>query len=159
MAQMILYFIVAFIFLEFSFEKILSYLNLKTWSKPLPQEVKDLYEPEKYTQAKEYAIANFKTGTVSSVFSLLISISFLWFKGFAWVDEFARSLSAYPVAQALLFFGIIGAASWLISLPFEIYETFAVEEKFGFNKTTPKLFKSSVYVPCSTQMAPFTCNR
>ena len=61
-------------------------------------------------------------------------------KGFARVDEIARNISPNPVLEALIFFGIIGAASSIISLPFDIYGTFVVEEKYGFNKTSPKLF-------------------
>ncbi|HLP22070.1 MAG TPA: M48 family metallopeptidase, partial [Chitinophagales bacterium] len=69
-----------------------------------------------------------------------ITLLFLWFKGFAWADELARSISASPILQSLIFFGILGLACSIIGLPFEIYETFVVEEKFGFNKTSPGLF-------------------
>jgi STE24 endopeptidase len=140
MAQVILYVIVGFILFEFIFSKTLSWLNLKTWDKPLPPEVKDLYDPNKYAEAKDYAVANFKFSAFSSTLSLVVSVCFLVFGGFAWVDNIVRSISGLPVVQALLFFGIIGGASSLISLPFDIYHTFVIEEKFGFNKTTAKTF-------------------
>ena len=140
MAQIILYVIIAFILLEFILSKTLSWLNLKTWDKPMPEEVKDLYDREKYTKAKEYAAANYKIGTISSVLMLIITLTFLACRGFAWVDGIARSISPSPILQALIFFGILGAASYIIELPFEIYSTFVIEEKFGFNKTTPALF-------------------
>lgn len=140
MAETILYLIIGFILLEFVFTKTLSYLNLKTWDAPLPNEVKELYDRKKYAEAKEYAKANYKVGTISSVLTLVISLAFLYFKGFAWLDDIARSLTNSPILQALIFFGILGAASSVISLPFDIYHTFVIEEKFGFNKVTPKLF-------------------
>jgi STE24 endopeptidase len=142
MAEAILIAITCFILFEFILTKTLSWLNLKTWSRPLPTEVKDLYNSEKYREAKDYAIANFKTGMVSATLSLAITLVFLWLKGFAWVDGIARGITASPVLQALIFFGIIGAASSIISLPFDIYDTFVIEEKFGFNKTTPAIFIS-----------------
>ena len=140
MAQVILYLIIAFILFEFILSKTLSYINLKTWNKPLPDEVKDLYDTKKYNEAKEYAIANYKVGTITSVIMLLITVAVLWFKGFAGVDALARNFSDSPVLQTLIFFAIVGFCSSIIGLPFEIYETFVLEEKFGFNKTTPLLF-------------------
>ena len=140
MAQVILYAIIAFIVFEFILSKVLSWLNLKTWDNPLPAEVKDLYDPKKYTDARDYAYANFKIGALSSTLSLIITIMFLQFKGFAWIDGIARNATSSPVLQSLIFFGIIGAALTVIGLPFDIYQTFVVEENFGFNKVTPKLF-------------------
>ena len=140
MAQTILYLIIAFILFEFILSKVLSWLNLQSWNNPLPGEVKDLYDAKKYAEARDYAVANFKSGMVSSTLSLVITLAFLWFKGFAWVDDLARGISPSPILQALIFFGIIGAASSIIALPFDLYNTFVVEEKFGFNKVTPKLF-------------------
>ena len=140
MAQVILYVIIGFILFEFVLSKVLSYLNLQTWNKPLPAELKDLYDAKKYAEAKDYAFANFKTDTVTSVVMLVITIAVLWFKGFAGVDELAHQISPSPVVQALVFFGFVGLCSSLLGLPFEIYDTFWVEEKFGFNKTTPTIF-------------------
>jgi STE24 endopeptidase len=77
---------------------------------------------------------------ISSTFSFLGILLFLYFKGFAIVDEIARSYATNQILVALLFFGIIMLASELVSLPFSIYSTFVIEEKFGFNKTTVKTF-------------------
>lgn len=142
MAQMVLYLIIGFILFEFVLSKTLSWLNMKTWDKPLPDEVKDLYDTEKYAKARDYANANNKIGTISATLSVIISIGFLYFKGFAWLDDVVRSYTASPVWQALLFFGILSLATSIMSLPFELYETFVIEEKFGFNKTTPMLYVS-----------------
>lgn len=142
MAQTILYLIVAFILFEFVFSKVLSILNLKTWDKPLPDEVKDLYDADKYAKARDYAKANFRFGAFSSTFSLIVTVSFLVLGGFAWLDTIARSFSDSSIIQALVFFAILGIGSAILSLPFEIYSTFVIEERFGFNKTTPTTFVS-----------------
>lgn len=140
MAQLILWCIVGFIVFEFVLEKVLSYLNLQTWDKPLPEEVKDLYDTDKYEQARDYAKTNFRYEMVSGTFSMLLSVGFLVFGGFAWIDNVARSFSDSPIVTGLLFFAILGVGSSLISLPFSVYHTFVIEEKFGFNKTTPATF-------------------
>lgn len=138
--QQVLYLIVCFIAVEFVFEKILSWLNLKTWKQPLPDAVKDLYEEKKYREAEEYAKVNFRFSLVSSVFSLIVSLVFLITGGFAWVDVWAQTVSGSYVVQPLLFFAVLSLASGIIGLPFELYNTFVIEEKFGFNKTTIRTF-------------------
>lgn len=113
---------------------------MKTWDAPLPDEVKTLYDADKYTQAREYAKANNKVSTITTTVSLFVSVSFLWVGGFAQLDNLVRDISPLPVVQSLLFFGIIALATSILSLPVDIYRTFVIEEKFGFNKTTPLLF-------------------
>lgn len=136
----ILYIIVGFILFEFVLGKVLSYLNLKTWDKPLPAEVADLYDASKYEEAKRYAQANFKFGLVSSTFTLFITLLVLLTYSFAGADKIAHDASSSPILQALIFFGIVAGVSSIISLPFDIYHTFVIEQKFGFNKTTVGTF-------------------
>ncbi len=140
MAATLLYLVIFFILFEFVLSKTLSWLNMQTWDKPLPNEVKDLYDPTEYKKARDYAVINNKIGTISATLSLIITLAFLYLKGFAWVDDLVRSYFDSPIIQCLLFFGILSLASSVISMPFELYSTFVVEEKFGFNKTTPLLF-------------------
>ena len=140
MAQTLLYIIIAFIVAEFIFSKILSYLNMKSWEKPLPEELKDLYGDDKFEKAKAYALDNDRVSTISSWISFVITLSFLYCKGFAWVDGIAHQVSGNYILQGLIFFGIVGFASSVIGLPFDIYSTFVIEEKYGFNKTTPATF-------------------
>ena len=64
----------------------------------------------------------------------------LYFDGFAFVDSIVRNYTANPIFMALLFFGILGIASDLLGIPFSLYGTFVIEEKFGFNRTTVKTF-------------------
>ena len=140
MAQTILYFIIAFVLFEFIVSKILDKLNMDTWQKPIPEKLKDLYEPEQYEKAKQYAIANNKVGMLSSILSLLITLALLYFKGFAFIDSIAASLSGHYILRGLIFIGILGLGSMIIGLPFGLYHTFVIEEQFGFNKTTLKTF-------------------
>lgn len=140
MAQTMLVIITVFILFEFALGKVLGWLNLKTWDKPLPAEVADMYEKEKYEEAKRYAQANFRMGAISSTLSLIITLAFLWLGGFAWADNLAQGITSSPILQALIFFGVLMLGSSIINLPFEIYSTFVIEQKFGFNKMTPALY-------------------
>jgi len=140
MAQTLLYLILAFIAAEFIFSKVLSYLNMKSWEKPIPDEVKELYSDGKFEKAKAYALDNDRVKTISGTLSFIITVAFLYFHGFAWVDDVVHQISGQYIIQGLLFFAIIGLASSLMSLPFDIYSTFVIEERYGFNKTTPATF-------------------
>lgn len=136
----IFYLIIAIVIFDFLFERILDYLNLKHFSPKLPKDLEGIYEPEKYRRSQEYLQANSRVSMVSSSILFVALIIMLIVNGFAWLDEISRLASQSVYLRSLIFFGIIGLASFLISLPFDIYSTFVVEEKFGFNKTTAKTF-------------------
>lgn len=140
MSQFLFYVIIILLIADFIFERILEYLNSTRWSDELPKEVSDIYDEVKYRQQQSYEKANFRFSTISSIFSFVVMLLMFLFAGFAWVNGLALSVSTNPILTALMFFGILLLASDLINTPFSIYDTFVIEEKFGFNKTTPKTF-------------------
>jgi STE24 endopeptidase len=115
-------------------------LNASYWSDKLPAELSGIYSEEKYKKSQNYEKAKQKFSLFSSVFSLAILLLMLYFNGFAMVDQWVRGISEQPVLMALLFFGVLAFIMDIITIPFDIYETFVIEENFGFNKTSPKLF-------------------
>ncbi len=140
MSQTLFYIIIGLVVADFVFERILEYLNSTQWSDRLPEEVKGIYDEEKYRQQQAYEKENFLFSMISSSFSFVLLLLMFLFSGFAWVNSLALSLSANSILAALVFFGILMFASDVLTTPFSIYDTFVIEEKFGFNKTTPKTF-------------------
>ncbi|NPA38004.1 MAG: M48 family metallopeptidase [Chlorobi bacterium] len=136
----VFYIIVGILIFHFLFDLILELLNKSKWKEELPDELKGIYDEEKYRKHIKYKKANFSFGIISETVNLIIILIVLFNDGFAVLNNWVISTTASPVLQALLFFGVIGLASTIISLPFSIYSTFVIEEKFGFNKTTPKTF-------------------
>lgn len=132
--------IIAIIVLDFLFEKYLDYLNTTKWSDTLPDEVKGIYDEEKYKKQQTYQRENYKFGLLTSSFSFAITLAMFLFYGFALVDSWAWSFTSNAILAALIFFGIIMFASDILNTPFSVYDTFVIEEKYGFNKTTPKTF-------------------
>lgn len=132
--------IVSIIIVEFIFDKILDILNLRNLSPKLPEEAKGIYDEEKYRKSQEYYKVNHNFSMLTSTISLIGLLLMLFLNGFSYVDSLVRSYTENPIIMALLFFGILGIASDILSLPFSIYKTFVIEEKFGFNKTTVKTF-------------------
>jgi STE24 endopeptidase len=125
---------------DFLFEQCLDYLNGKNAFPVLPEEVKGIYDEEEYARQQKYFAAGRKFFLISQTLSFVVIILFLFFRGFAWVDQISRSVFEHEIPVALLFFSLIGLGSSLIGLPFSLYDTFVLEERFGFNKTTSKTF-------------------
>lgn len=132
--------IIGILVLDFLFEKYLDYLNTTTMSETLPDEVKGVYDEEKYRKQQAYQRENHRFGILTSSFSIAVTLAMFLFYGFALVDGWAWGLTSNAILAALIFFGILMFASDVISLPFSVYDTFKIEEKYGFNKTTPKTF-------------------
>jgi STE24 endopeptidase len=115
-------------------------LNLKKLSPELPVEFKDYYDADKYAKSQNYTKSKTRFGFITGSFDLAILVTFILIGGFNYLDKFARSFGFGEIASGLLFVGIMVIGMQIISLPFSIYSTFVIEEKFGFNRTTPKTF-------------------
>lgn len=140
MVQTIFYLIIAILIFDYLFERLLDYLNTTRWSDQLPAELDGIYNTDEYKKSQAYKKANHKFGMLTSTFSFLLVLFMLLFGGFALVDSWVAGWTSNTILAALLFFGILGFASDLLGIPFSLYDTFVIEEKFGFNKTTPKTF-------------------
>jgi STE24 endopeptidase len=95
---------------------------------------------EEHQKAAKYTIAKARFGMASRLFDLVLILFWLPLGGAGFIDQYIQTLNLSEINQGLLFFAIFGIISMLLSLPFSLYSTFVLEEKFGFNKTTPKTF-------------------
>ncbi len=145
----ILFIIIGILLFNYFLDLFLDILNIRNTNKNLPPELKDVYEEEEWLKAKKYQKVNFNFGLISGTFSLFITLAFIYAGGFGWLYDYIANFSQHFIIRPLLFFGILSFASSLLGLPFSLYHTFVIEEKFGFNKTTLKtwlldLLKSSL---------------
>jgi STE24 endopeptidase len=139
-ATTLFYIIIAIIIINFIVDKILDALNANHYNDDIPLELQDVYDVAEYKKSQDYKKTNYKFGLLTSTFSIVLTLAFLFFDGFEFVDNMARSYSENPILVALIFFGIIMIGSDVLSTPFSYYKTFVIEEQFGFNKTTKKTF-------------------
>ncbi len=137
---MLFYVIIAILIAQFLVETVLDYLNSKHYNDPVPEELNDVFDTEEYEKSQAYKKTNYRFGLLTSSFSLLLTLGFLIFGGFEWVDQMVRGITDNPIVMALLFLGIIMIGSDIVTLPFAYYSTFVIEENFGFNKTTQATF-------------------
>lgn len=132
--------IIAIIVIDFVIDKILDALNAKHFDDPVPGELSDVYDDEKYEKSQAYKKERFQFGLISSTFSVMLTLAFIILGGFSWVDGIARTFSENEIVISLIFFGIIMLGSDILMTPFSYYSTFVIEEKYGFNKTSKKTF-------------------
>ena len=132
--------IVAIVIFNYVFSRLLEYLNSTRYDARIPVQLEDVYDKEKYQKSMAYKKVNYRFAILTGTFSLAVILLMLFYGGFAFVDDLVRTVTQHPILVALLFFGLLMFASDLINIPFTVYDTFVIEERFGFNKTTVKTF-------------------
>jgi STE24 endopeptidase len=115
-------------------------LNLKHLSPEVPETFKDTYDAEQYARSQEYLKVNTRFEWWMSGLDMILILTFWFGRGFAYLDDWVRSFGWGSIISGLLFVSVLGLIKLIISLPFSIYSTFVIEERFGFNKTTAKTF-------------------
>ncbi|WP_138430839.1 M48 family metallopeptidase [Fodinibius saliphilus] len=126
--------------LDFILKLAADFYNLKSLEKSLPEEFSDVYDEETYEKSQKYTKVKTKFGILISAFNLLLLLGFWFAGGFNWLDQIVRSWELGTIWTGLAYVGILLLAKSILSLPFSLYSTFVIEERFGFNKTTPKTF-------------------
>jgi STE24 endopeptidase len=138
--ETILLTIVGISIVSYLFDQFLDYINLKAQRKDIPTEVEGFYNKEKYQKSLDYQKDQTQFSFITAGFSFLLSLGMLILGGFGWLDSILRPLLDNQILLALIFFGTIMIASDILTIPFQWYGTFVIEEKYGFNKTTVKTF-------------------
>ena len=132
--------ILAALALELGLGVVSNWLNLRELKPEMPAELSDVYEPGEYRRSQEYTRARTYLGLGTAAFDLAL-LFFFWFaRGFDALDRIAVSVWDHPVGTGLIYIGALILAHSLVTLPFGVYATFGIEERFGFNKTTARTF-------------------
>jgi STE24 endopeptidase len=132
--------ILAALVLDFVLGIVANLLNLKALKLELPPALAGVYRPEDYRNSQQYTRADTRLHFAVSTFGLLLLLCFWFAGGFNHLDQVVRSWGFVPLVNGLLYIGILVIAYALLMLPFSIYATFVIEERFGFNRTTPCTF-------------------
>ncbi len=133
-------FILAVLVGDYLLDIVLQLLNLRHAKGELPREFLGYYDAGKYRQSQEYLRENTRFSIITETISTPLIIAFMVLGGFNAVDQFARGFHVGPIPTGLIFAGLLLLALQVLHLPFSIYETFVIEERYGFNRTTPRTF-------------------
>ncbi|ARV14321.1 M48 family metallopeptidase [Polaribacter sp. SA4-12] len=134
------YIIIAILIINFIVDKILDTLNEKHFDDEIPEKLKDVYDADEYKKSQAYKKTSAKFSNITSFVTTILTLIFFLADGFKYLDNFARTYTDNPILVALIFFGVIILGSEIVSTPLSYYSTFVIEEKFGFNKSTKKIF-------------------
>jgi len=132
--------ILSIIIVDYILDIVVDTLNVKHIKTDLPEEFEGYYDAEKYKKAQNYLKENTRFGIIVDSITTPITVAFILIGGFNYVDQIARGFQISPIPTGLIFAGILMLASQILSIPFSIYSTFVIEEKYGFNLTTAKTF-------------------
>jgi STE24 endopeptidase len=132
--------ILLILIIRYLLDLVSDWLNVRHVSTEVPAEFKGYYDAEKYRKSQNYLKENTGFGIFVDTIQTVVTIAFVIFGGFNLVDRIAISLGQGTIITGLIFAGILIFASKILSLPFSIYNTFVIEEKYGFNKTTPQTY-------------------
>ena len=125
---------------DFALNLVADLYNMKSLDTGLPDEFEEVYDKDTYQQSQEYTKVNTRFGILTSTFNLAVLLVFWFAGGFNWLDEIVRGWELGTIWTGLAYIGVLILFKTILSLPFSIYSTFVIEERFGFNKTTPKTF-------------------
>ncbi len=121
---------------EFLIDRITDLLNLRTTGDPLPEEFEDAVGGEAYKKSQAYTITTTKFSIVTASFNLVVLLAFWFLGGFNGLDILVRGWHLAPVWTGDCYIAVLLMLRGILSLPFDLYSTFVIEERFGFNKTT-----------------------
>jgi STE24 endopeptidase len=122
------------------FNLLIEALNIRAANPRLPDEFTGYYDPEKYKKSQEYLRENTSFNLIHSGLITVLLVVAILTGFFNWVDSFARSFNLSLIPTGLLFALIIFFIMEIINLPFSAYHTFGLEQRYEFNRTTPKTF-------------------
>jgi STE24 endopeptidase len=132
--------IVAFILIDFLAGSVLEYLNEKSKNVPMSPVAAEIFSADEYAKSLEYGTANYKVERLTSTLNTVVILSAIILGWFAWLDQAIRDRISNELLVTVVFSGVLILGVMIANLPVSYYSTFVIEEKFGFNKTTKKLF-------------------
>jgi len=126
--------------MDFGLHWLADRLNLNAWPASPPEEFESLLDPGSYQRSKDYLRTSTRFGWLTEATQLAAVVIFWFAGGFPILDAWVRSFSREPIVSGLVFVGVLLGARSILALPFSIYRTFVIEEKFGFNRTSWRTF-------------------
>jgi len=129
---------------KFAVETAAELLNMRASNEAPPPALADIYKPADYARSQAYLRTATKFRLVEQTFDLAVMLAFWLAGGFNWLDGVVRGWGSVPLVTGLLYIALLFLAYGILSLPFSIYETFAIEQRFGFNRTTRGTFGGDI---------------
>lgn len=141
-AESLKYLLIGVLVFGYMLRKTLGYLNVKNPVPAIPDTLAEYLNESKLKESKSYQQENFRFKFFAGTFSFLFTLLFITQGWFGAIDTWVAGFGFSPLLKSLAFFGLVFVGSDILSLPFDYYSTFVIEEKYGFNKTNIRTFFS-----------------
>ncbi|MCB1091084.1 MAG: M48 family metallopeptidase, partial [Verrucomicrobiae bacterium] len=128
------------VLLPWALDLVATWLNLRALNPRIPEAMTGVFDAAEYAKSQEYTRVQSRFGQAESAFSILILLAFWWGGGFGWLDGWVRMWGQGPIVTGLIYISLLLGAQQILSLPFDLYGTFVIEARFGFNQTTLRTF-------------------
>lgn len=132
--------ILATLVVHYVLQLIADLLNLRALATELPAELADVWDAEAYAKAQRYTRERTRFGLVAATVGLLALCAFWFGGGFNALDVWLRGFGFGAITTGLLYVGALLLLQGALDLPFSLYSTFVIEERFGMNRTTVRTF-------------------
>lgn len=139
-AKMLYWLILIIVTLDFIWTQYLAYRNRRHMSPIIPKILEGIYDENEYKKQQAYQRENSRMSLYSAFISFVIIFCILLFKGFGWLDILVREYVDNLILVSLVYLGILFILNDIISLPFSYYDTFVIEQRYGFNKSSKRMF-------------------
>ncbi len=133
------------IVISFLFDLFVQYLNLKNLRIDLPEEFKGYYDEEKYAHSQKYLREKARFSLIETSIMTSLLVLFVLLNGITFLDNIMQNIAVPEFIKGFFFFGILMIIMAFLDIPFDYYFTFVIEEKYGFNKMTKKMFVSDLF--------------
>jgi STE24 endopeptidase len=131
--------IISLILAKYLFNLVIEIVNLMNVTETPPPQFQEV-PIEKYKKAQRYLKDNTLLEIAFTSTTTLVLLAMVFLGGFNLIDLFARSFGYSSIPTGLIFFAIVLGGLKLIQIPFDLVDTFVIEEKYGFNKMTLAIF-------------------
>jgi len=139
-ADLLLVGIVLFVLIDFTAGMVIDYLNEREKAQPLSPEGAEIFNPDEYAKSMAYGTTKYRFEMLTNVISTVVILTAIIVGWFAWLDGYLRDHLSNNLLITVIFIASLILLSTIVNLPASYYSTFVIEEKFGFNKSTKKLF-------------------
>lgn len=122
---------------------VLKWLNirhLRRHGDEIPEVFRGEIDGETLTKISRYTLDSHRFGTVEGLFDDALTLAVLLSGLLPWLIDRLPAWEEHFLLTGLLFFGLLGLASGLIGLPFDLYRTFVIEKRHGFSTITLRLW-------------------
>jgi STE24 endopeptidase len=132
--------IIGILVVMYTIRLVLSILNYRYRTSSIPENVSHIYSKARYKKWLNYSMENFRFGLITKGVSVVLIVTLLLTGSFAQIATLTQSWTSSELFGSVFFFLVLLVANQLLDTPFEYYQTFVIEAKYGFNKTTKKTF-------------------